>query len=54
MNNLFSHFFIVNFKDSFLYDFKESFFFDLPISIHSSLVSFDNYSGVDLETTLDK
>ena len=50
----FSIFSLLSFKINFYLFLQNRRFFALPISIDSSLVSFDNYSGVNLETTLDK
>ena len=45
---------LLSFKIKFSLFFQNRRFFALPISINSSLVSFENYYGVNLETTLDK
>ena len=50
----FSIFSLLLFKIDFSLFFQNRRLFELPISIHPSLVIFDNYSGVNLETTLEK
>ena len=45
---------MLRFKIAFSLFLQNRLLFALPISIHSSLVIFDNYSGVNLEKTLEK
>ena len=51
---LFFIFSLLGFKISFYLFFHNRRFLALPISIHSSLVSLENYFGVKLETTFYK
>ena len=54
MTNLFFHFSLISFRISFYLFFHKRCFFALPISVHSSLIIFDNCSRVNLETTFRK
>ena len=54
MNNWFYHYSLLSLKIDFSLFLLNHCFFDLPISINFYLVSFDNSSGVNLETILYK